>query len=144
MKQRGRKGAASLSVISAQGVEATARPDPSPDLTEEQADEWKAIVNCLPADWFKRENISLLAQYCRHVIASRHVGQLVTEMETDEGDKFSLESYDKILKMQEREGRAISSLATRMRLTQQSRWTAEGTGTKDRNRTTSSKPWQKR
>jgi len=144
MKQRGRKSSASVSVISANGLEATTRPSPSPELTDEQANEWREIVNSLSADWFPRESLGLLAQYCKHIIASRHIGQLITEMETDEDEEFLISKYDKLLQMQEREGRAISSLATRMRLTQQSVWTAEGAGTKNRNRAKSNKPWQKR
>lgn len=145
MKQRGRKSSAAVSVISAHGIEATSRPKPSLELTEEQADEWREIANSLPADWFPRESLGLFAQYCKHIVASRHVGQMITEMETSEGDEeFLIGKYDKLLQMQEREGRAISSLATRMRLTQQSRWTAEGTGTKSKNRAKSNKPWQKK
>ena len=93
------------------------RPDPVPDLTEEQAAEWRAIVNRMPADWFPRETHGMLAQYCRHVVASRRVAQLVASIEASA--EFDILAYDRALKMQEREGRAISSLATRMRISQQ-------------------------
>lgn len=117
MGVRGRKSAAELTVISGDGIETIRRPEPPAELTEEQADEWQAVTNRLPADWFPRETHSLLAQYCRHVIAARRIAQLVDSIEAAE--QFDLDSYDKALKMQEREGRALSSLATRMRITQQ-------------------------
>jgi hypothetical protein len=85
-------------------------------LTSEQAAEWVAVVNRLPADWFQRETHGLLVAYCRHVVAARRVAQLIATCEAAEG--FNVDEYDKLLKMQEREGRSISSLATRMRISQ--------------------------
>jgi hypothetical protein len=115
--KRGRVSAAALTVISPGGIETIRRPAPPDDLSDEQAAEWKAVVNRLPADWFPRETQGMLAQYCRHVVAARRVAQLVKAIEADAD--FDIVAYDRALKMQEREGRAISSLATRMRITQQ-------------------------
>ena len=118
MPQRGRTSAASREVASlVQAVETMARPDAPYDLTDEQSVEWWAVVNRLPADWFPRETHGLLAQYCRHVVAARRVAQLVSACEAD--DALDLDRYDTLLRMQEREGRALSSLATRLRITQQ-------------------------
>jgi hypothetical protein len=117
---RGRTSAAALSVIQGGQISALKRPDPPPELTDEQAEEWLAIVGRLCAEWFPRETHGMLAQYCRHVVAARRVAQLVAEMEA--GKSLDVEAYDRLLKMQEREGRAISSLATRMRLSQQTQY----------------------
>lgn len=117
MGTRGRTSSAELSVISGGGIETIRRPEPPGDLTDEQADEWRAVVNRMSADWFPRETHGMLAQYCRHVVAARRCAQLVAEIEGSE--PFDLAAYDRALKMQEREGRAISSLATRMRISQQ-------------------------
>ena len=113
-----RQSAAALSVISAEGIVTIRRPEPPEELTDEQAQEWRAIINRLPADWFPRETHGMLVQYCRHVVASRRVAQLIAAHEASEN--FDTEDYDRLLKMQEREGRAISSLATRMRISQHS------------------------
>ena len=117
MGTRGRVSAASLEVASVEKVETVARPDAPYDLTDEQTEEWWAVVNRLPADWFPRETHGVLSQYCRHVVAARRVAQLVADCES--GSEINLDTYDKLLKMQEREGRALSSLATRLRITQQ-------------------------
>lgn len=117
MGDRGRKPGSELSVISSEGIETVARPKPPAELTPEQADEWRAVVNRLPADWFPRETLGMLAQYCRHIVSARRVAQLIQQHEALE--EFDIDEYDKLLKMQEREGRALSSLATRMRITQQ-------------------------
>jgi len=119
MAQRGRKSAASLEVISSSGITTVRRPDPVSELSDEQAEVWRSVVNRLPADWFPAETHPLLAQYCRHVISARHVAELIAKLERQDG-KLDIDEYDRLLKMQEREGRAISSLATRMRISQQS------------------------
>jgi hypothetical protein len=117
MGTRGPRSAASLTVISGSGIEAVERLRPPSDLNDEQKAEWIAIVNHLPADWFGRETAAMLAQYCRHIVASRRVAQLIALAEADE--ELSIKDYDRLLKMQEREGRAITSLATKMRISQQ-------------------------
>lgn len=135
MKQRGRQSAASVAVIGAGGIETVRRPNPPHDLSDEQAEEWRAVVNQLPADWFPRETHQLLAQYCRHVVAGRRVAQLIASEEAAE--EFDVERYDRLLKMQEREGRAMTSLATKMRMSQQATYDRE----KKKPRQVS-KPWQ--
>lgn len=118
MGTRGRVSAASLEVAKPVDVERIQRPDAPYDLTDEQSEEWWAVVNRLPADWFPRETHALLSQYCRHVVAARKVAQLIGVSEG--AAEFDIAQYDQLLKMQEREGRALSSLATRLRITQQS------------------------
>lgn len=117
MEGRGRKSAASLSVISGAGIEPVRRPEPLPELTDEQAHEWRVIVNSLPADWFRAETLPMLAQYCRHVVAARRVAQLI-EMQAG-ADELDLDAMDKLAKMQDRESRALTTLGTKMRITQQ-------------------------
>jgi len=112
------------------------RPDPPGELTQEQAGEWQAVVNRLPADWFPRETLPLLAQYCRHVVAARRVAQLVAQAES--AAELDVKMLDKLYGMQEREGRAISSLATRMRVTQQATTKHE----QARKPSMVKKPWQ--
>lgn len=136
MGTRGRASAASLEVASPKTVERVQRPDAPYDLTDEQSEEWWAVVNRLPADWFPRETHGVLAQYCRHVVAARRVAQLVAAEESAEGE-LDLNRYDQLLKMQEREGRALSSLATRLRITQQSTMSE-----KARKPTQGKKPWE--
>lgn len=124
--KRGRKSAAELSVVGLAEVERETRPDAPYDLTDEQAEEWRGVVEAMPADWFPREVHGLLTQYCRHIVAGRRIAQLVAACEAGSDGGLDLEEYDKLLKMQEREGRAASSLATRLRITTQATVRAEG------------------
>lgn len=137
MGARGRQPASNLAVISAEGIITIRRPDPPPDLTEEQSEEWHAIVHRLAADHFPRETHGMLAQYCRHVVAARRISQLIQSCES--GETLDISEYNQLLIMQEREGRAISSLATRMRLSQQSTYSNR----KSKPALVGKRPWDK-
>ena len=137
MAKRGRQSAAALELSPAPGlVETMERPDAPYDLTDEQASEWWAVVNRLPADWFPRETHAMLADYCRHVVKSRRIAQLVADAE--KGKTIDIDALDKLYKMAERESRAISSLATRMRISQQ----ATSTHRADKGTKGVRKPWE--
>ena len=112
------------------------RPEAPQHLTIEQKKEWDAVVERLPADWFPRETQGLLEQYCRHKVSADKVAELV---QNEQNKAYpDIETLDRLLKMQEREGRALSSLATRMRITQQSTIDAERRKPKASNK----KPWE--
>lgn len=138
--KRGRKSAGDL--VAAQtiagAVSRLERPAPPSELTDEQATEWWAVVNRMPATYFPRETHAMLVQYCRHVVTARRVAQLIaaTEMQSP----INVDVYKDLLKMQEAEGRAISSLATRMRLTQQA--TVNAKTQKPLDLGAAKKPWE--
>ena len=137
MAKRGRPSAAALEIASSSGViETIERPDAPYDLTDEQAAEWWAVVNRLPADWFPRETQPLLADYCRHIVKSRRIAQLVQDAESAE--ELDVGLLDKLYKMGERESRAITSLATKMRISQQATLTKRA----DKGSRGVRKPWE--
>jgi hypothetical protein len=113
-----RRSAAALALIGPTGIETLERPKPPEYLSDEEASEWRSVVNSQAADWFGRETHALLVQQCRHTIAARRIAQIKSSMEADT-ENFDLDAYDRVLKMQERETRALCSLTTKMRLAQQ-------------------------
>jgi hypothetical protein len=46
-------------------------------LSDEEVEVWVAVTNAEPADHFSASTTPLLAQYCRHVISSRRVAELI-------------------------------------------------------------------
>jgi len=118
--QRGRKGSPALSVILPHDVRPAHRAKPPSDLTEDQAAEWRAVVDRMPADWFPRETHGVLGQYCRHIVEARRISRLIRQMTAKK--RFDLDQYEQLLRMHDKEGRSASMLATRMRITQQSRY----------------------
>lgn len=133
---RGRVSSAELTVVDPSGTQITVeqRPDPPAELRPEEAMEWRAVVSSLPADWFRRETHAMLANYCRHAVASKRIAQLVRDMESS--PDFEIETYDRLLRMQQRESNTMSILATRMRMSQQSSYDA-----KRKKPSVTKKPW---
>jgi hypothetical protein len=117
VRQRGRKGSGHLTIISGGTVEPIERPRPPQELSVEEAAEWRAVVEALPADFFGRETHALLVQHCRHVVRARRIAELLASIEA--ASEFDMEAYGAALAMQTRETAAIARLATRMRLAQQ-------------------------
>lgn len=116
--KRGRRSSADLSIVPVTPLGAVERVRPPADLTDEQVEVWVAVVNSQAADWFDESTAPLLAQYCRHVIEAKRLARM--REQSDGFKEFSLEDLDLLLRMQERESRAVAMLATKMRLSQQS------------------------
>jgi hypothetical protein len=115
--KRGPTSAAELAIVPVTPLGVQQRIEAPHDLTGEETEVWVAVVNAEPADHFSASTTPLLAQYCRHVISSRHVAELIERMI---GGDLSLRDYNELLHMQERESRVIATLATKMRISQQS------------------------
>ena len=139
MRKRGRKSSAELSVVVV-SPEAR-RPSPPAELTEKQAQIWQDIVDTQPGGWFRPAEDPLLVAFCRHVDAATFISKKVDAFDFEGGDLSVLE---RLLRMHERETRAISSLATRMRFTQQSRMHARTAGRADSGLQSGRKLWERR
>jgi hypothetical protein len=116
MKQRGRPSAVSLETLTSP-IQVVERPAAPHDLNDEEVEVWAKVISSQPADWFDPGNLPLLTQYSRHVVQARRLAELV-ERATSDPD-LSLQSYDRLLIMQDRESKAIANLATKMRISQQ-------------------------
>jgi hypothetical protein len=66
MGARGRKSMAAL-MVPENPAEIIRRPEAPDDLTDEQSEEWCAIVSTMPPEHFMRGNYPLLSQLCRHI-----------------------------------------------------------------------------
>jgi hypothetical protein len=140
MASRGRKSAASLTVVP---TATPSRPRPPAELSPEAAEEWRAIVARMPADWFSREVQPLLTAFCQHVVRARVLGQQLDDIGAGAlADEEGIRLYDRLAKMADRETRAMGLLGTKLRLTHQSRYTPQRAGTAVRNAGLSRKPWE--
>jgi len=102
------RGRQSLKVIEGMGV---ARPSPPSRMGEDEALIWRQTVEALPADWFRPETLAILEQYCSHVMRARSIAKKIrTEQRVDQA-LYALEL---------KETKMVATLATKMRLTQQS------------------------
>jgi len=100
------------------------QPDPPEELNAEESKEWRRFWLVAPPDWFPRETWPLLAQLCRHICQGRWVGQCLQEVRAgllDVTDDDSLERVERLQRLHDREGRAMTALMVRLRLTSQQR-----------------------
>ena len=125
MKSRGRKSSAELAVVPV--ALAVRRPPPPGDLTERQAQVWRDTVATMPAGWFNRSHTPLLVSYCRHVCRAADLEKVLRETMAP-GSDATVDDADRLLKMAERETRAITACARSLRLTIQSQMHARTAG----------------
>lgn len=137
MGARGRKSMESNALVGFRPspVEITERQRPPPDLNDEEAGVWMAVVAAEPADWFNVATLPLLGQYCRHVVHCRRIAAMLERVTSNPG--MELKDYDRLLRMQQRESLVASTLATKMRLTPQSMTNHRG----HRRGSLARKPW---
>lgn len=114
-----RKSAASLEVARP-AIGVSERLSPPLHLSEAERSVWLQCVNDQPADAFTQVHAPLLELYCRHVVNARVIADEVAQFNRAWlADDDGLKRFDRLLAMAEREGRAASSLATRLRITRQ-------------------------
>jgi hypothetical protein len=127
------------------------RQPPPPELTSEEQRIWVDISASMPWDWFTADVRPLLTELCRHVVYARFlaaeidaVRQRLGEVERwgGEYDKWRAE-LSKLMRAHALQSERISQLATKLRMTNQSRYQARGG---EQNRRTVSgaveKPWE--
>lgn len=133
MQQRGRKSSESFSVVRVAPSERVQAPE---RLSEPERVIWREIVSSKPADWFGADNLPLLEHYCSMVCESQRVAAQLRQVGPE-----CLTDYDKLISLQTKIGGQLASLATKMRLTQQSRYGARAAATAS-DRTVQKKPWE--
>src|SRR5690606_2740956 len=109
-----RKSAASLSVIAGSLDQ---RPGPPAELTAAEAEVWEQTVAHEAADVFGTAALQqLLEDYGRHVVAAERLSAVIEkhlaragepEPEADEEETLPLPALDRLLKMRDRETKAI-------------------------------------
>lgn len=143
MVQRGRKSAAAVSVAGLGAPIGSASRLQAPlHLSDAERAIWIEMVNDQPASAFTPTHSPMMEIYCRHIVQSRILADELmnfdrTWLARDDG----LKRYDKLLAMSEREGRAASSIATRLRITRQA-IDQQTVARSNNNASKSRKPWE--
>jgi hypothetical protein len=129
--------AESLSIAS---VSIPTRPEPPVDLTDFEKEIWRSVTNTKPPEWFQPDTFPLLRAYCRAASVYEQISEKVVFLDI----KFC--DDDKLIRgwidSQEKQARLIATLATKMRLTQQSRYTPMASQTANKKAVPGKKPWE--
>lgn len=141
--KRGRKSAADLNVIV--GDFGKTQDDSPPEgLTERQAEIWRSVVASEARGLFNTAVLrGMLSDYCRHKESAEMVSEIIATFKPEwlkaaDGAK----RYASLIRMRELETRASTSFATKLRLTNQSRYTPQAAATAAKNTTAQKRPWE--
>lgn len=120
------------------------RPDAPDDLTDDQKQIWGDTVASEGADFFNTAALrELLKDYCRHKITARELSKQIEQFPSETLlDPDVAKAFDRLAKMRDRETKAAADLATKLRLTNQSRYTPKAAATASKGASTSRKPWE--
>ena len=134
-----RESTASLSVIP---VTQLRRLDPPGDLTDAEARAWQAAVDSKPADWFQEDSAPLLLEYVRAVAQSAELDRVIKAIsDGGEGWKNLAKPLGDFMRLRDMESKRVMQAATKLRLTQQSRYTPMASATANK-KAGAARPWQ--
>jgi hypothetical protein len=126
-----RKSAAALEIVPPKlaGLE---EPD---DLDESELALWRDVVESKPSNWFGPDSAPLLKEYVRAAAMCDTLALSIKATLHGDGSPRAL------LEMRDREAKRAASLATKLRLTQQSRYTPQSAATASK-RAGGTRPWE--
>jgi|SRR5690606_2101386 len=128
-----RPSGASLTVVPTGLPERLVPPD---DLTPDQAARWRAVVDSKPVEWFGPDSAPLLKEYVRaEAMCDLLAVQIEAAMAGGEPGEIKA-----LLDMRDKESKRLTSLATKLRLTQQSRYTPQAAATANK-KAGNARPW---
>jgi hypothetical protein len=144
MRQRGRRSGDAIDEHHVVEGRFGKRPEPPVELDEGEAAIWREITASEAADFFGTAALrALLKDYCRHRAAGDRISEVIRMFKPEwlkslDGAK----RYHGLLKMRDLEGRAAADKATKLRLTNQSRYTPQAASTASRNAPKGKRPWE--
>lgn len=121
------------------------RPDPPTELTNSEAAIWRATVASESSDYFRTDALrELLKDYCRHKASAAGLSQQISLYDLDTAMTPDLVKQAKnLLAMRREETAAAADKATKLRLTNQSRYTPQAAATAAKNASVQRKPWER-
>jgi hypothetical protein len=148
MKQHGRKSAASIAAAMAApsviaGGFGTAKAEPPEGMPERQAKIWRDVVRGEPAAFLRSATSQgLLQQYCRHTAIADEMAELLAEFPTEALiEAKGMHRYEWLAKMHRLESKAALEMATKLRLTNQSRWQPQSAAIAAEAESSERSPW---
>lgn len=144
MAKRGRASADDIATGVVINGQFGLRPEPPAELDAAQAEVWRITVASEALEFFATAALrALLKDYCRHRVEVERISLILNSFQLDwiknaEGAK----RYSDLLRMRERETRSAYMVATKLRITNQARYTTLSAGTASRNTLRGTKPWE--
>jgi hypothetical protein len=97
------------------------RLNPPEGMPEAEAELWRAVVATKPVDWFQEDSSPLLTEYVRCKVMCDKLAEMLVTLNPD--------TMKSLLDMRDKESRRLATIACKLRLTQQSRYTPQSANT---------------
>ena len=94
------------------------RPEPPPELDDDERLAWQQIVGAMPAHWFKAEALALLQGLVGHIVTSRELERRLRQ----DRKTLSLKDLRLLTMLVARETAAIERLSGALRLSPKSQY----------------------
>lgn len=79
-----------------------------------------------PADFFSADSAPVLEEYCKAVAMCRFLGfQIEAAKSSSGGEKADMKTFETLLRLRDMESKRVLSSGTKLRLTNQSRYTPD-------------------
>lgn len=117
-----RQSSASLSVVPVRPLTRISPPD---GFSPDEMRFWQSVVDSKPADWFGEDSAPLLTEYVRAKV-SCDVLHLQVQAALADGEGADIA---RSMKLRDMEAKRLLSIGTKLRLTQQSRYTPKAAST---------------
>lgn len=142
-QKRGRVSAAEL-IVARSATRLGNRPEAPASLNDRAADEWFRIANRMPSDWFPDETLSVLQAHCEHVAEGEALQMMIERVrKLAMTDDEAFGRYKELLKLKAQQTGVILASGTKMRLLQQSSYTAKAGATAKAGGRGGGKPWER-
>lgn len=136
--KRGRKSEGDLTAVAL----TDSRLAPPASLTADQVDEWTAIVNSLPADYFRPGDAALLAAFCVAAVFHRKAAQDIEArgmtLVTEKGHEYVNPSHQLLTS----QASVLAQLAQKLRLCPSARLTGKTAERKNGEGAKAARPWE--
>lgn len=120
------------------------RAEPPEHLTERQKELWRGVAASESVDWFRTEaNRQLLELYVASMDSARTVQSFIDAFPVAMlATKAGADQYRQLVKLRQSEQSTAYMLATKLRLTNQSRYDRNRAATIGKQQSTEAKPWE--
>lgn len=136
--KRGRQSLADLTVIRVTDD----RIEPPQSLAKEQADEWRTIVNSLPADYFRPGDAPLLAAFCVASVFHKRAASDIERRGMLLADERGREYINPAHQMLTSQASAMAQMAVKLRLCPSARLTGKAAQSRNGSAPKSVRPWE--
>jgi hypothetical protein len=119
------------------------RPEPPESLSLRQAETWRAVVSAQPVGWVTTSSYPVLIAYCEAVDGARRVEQILRAFTPkNPSSPNNVFRLSELLDMQRKQNGLVTTIATKLRLTPQSRYTPKAAATAQSKTGAGRKPWE--